>query len=90
MEFMGNNNSGPVGPPSVGSVGAVGGAGAAGAVGGGAVNPNDVRLVDVSITDENVALNVMVSFLNLAHRRGVFAMDESAKIFECVKRFQKQ
>jgi len=79
---MGNNNSGPVGPPSVGSVGS--------AVGAGAVNPNDVKLVDVSITDENVALNVMVSFLNLAHRRGVFAMDESAKIFECVKRFQKQ
>jgi len=77
---MGNNNSGPVGPSSAGSVGA----------GASAVNPNDVKLVDVSITDENVALNVMVSFLNLAHRRGAFAMDESAKIFECVKRFQKQ
>jgi hypothetical protein len=50
----------------------------------------EVKLVDVTITDENVALNVMVSFLNLAHRRGVFSMDESAKIFECVKRFQRQ
>ena len=89
MEFMGNNNSGPVGPPSVGSVGSAG-AGAGAGAGASAVNPNDVKLVDVSITDENVALNVMVSFLNLAHRRGVFAMDESAKIFECVKRFQKQ
>jgi hypothetical protein len=87
MEFMGNNNSGPVGPPSAGSVG---GAGAGAGAGANAVNPNDVKLVDVPITDENVALNVMVSFLNLAHRRGVFAMDESAKIFECVKRFQKQ
>jgi hypothetical protein len=54
------------------------------------VDPNtEVKLVNVSITDENVALNVMVSFLNLGHRRGVFSLDESAKIFECVKKFQK-
>lgn len=52
-------------------------------------NQNDVKLIDVQITDENVALNVMVSFLNLAHRRGAFALDESSKIFECIKRFQK-
>ena len=49
----------------------------------------EIRLVDVDITDENVALNVMVSFLNLAQRRGVFSFDESAKIWECVKKFQK-
>ena len=40
----------------------------------------EMKLIDVVITDENVALNVMVSFLTLAQRRGVFAMDESAKI----------
>uniref|UniRef100_A0A6C0B280 Uncharacterized protein n=1 Tax=viral metagenome TaxID=1070528 RepID=A0A6C0B280_9ZZZZ len=49
----------------------------------------EVRLVDVPVTDENVALNVIVSFLSLAQRRGVFAMDESAKIWECVQKFQK-
>jgi len=49
----------------------------------------DVKLVDVPITNENVALNVMISFLNLAHRRGVFSIDESAKIWECVKKFHK-
>jgi len=49
----------------------------------------EVRLVDVDIVNENVALNVLVSFLNLAQRRGVFSMDESAKIWECVKKFQK-
>lgn len=48
-----------------------------------------VKLTDVVITDENVALNVIVSFLSLAQRRGVFSMDESAKIWECVKKFQK-
>lgn len=49
----------------------------------------EVRLVDVSVTDENVALNLMVSFLSLAQKRGCFGLDESAKIWECVRRFQK-
>ena len=49
----------------------------------------EVKLVDVEIINENVALNVIVSFLNLAQRRGVFSIDESAKIWECVKKFQK-
>jgi len=49
----------------------------------------EVRLVDISISDENIALNVIVSFLNLAHKRGVFGFDESAKIWECIKMFQK-
>ena len=49
----------------------------------------EMKLTDIQITDENVALNVIVSFLNLAQRRGVFSIDESAKIWECVKKFQK-
>jgi hypothetical protein len=49
----------------------------------------EVKLVDVKVENENIALNLLVSFLNLAQRRGVFTMDESAKIWECVKKFQK-
>lgn len=49
----------------------------------------EIRLVDVPIRDENTALNVMVSFLTMAHKRGVFTIDESAKIYECIKMFQK-
>jgi len=49
----------------------------------------EVRLVDVPIKDENTALNVMVGFLTLAHKRGTFSIDESAKIWECIKMFQK-
>jgi hypothetical protein len=49
----------------------------------------EVKLVDIEIVNENVALNVIVSFLNLAQRRGTFSIDESAKIWECVKKFQK-
>jgi len=48
-----------------------------------------VRIVDVKITDENVALNVMVTFLSIAQKRGAFNIDESAKIWECIKMFQK-
>ena len=48
------------------------------------------RLVDVNVVDENVALNLLVGFLSLAQRRGVFNMEESAKIWECVQKFQKK
>ena len=50
---------------------------------------SQVLLVNVPVTDENTALNLMVSFLTLAHKRGVFGIDESAKIWECIKMFQK-
>jgi hypothetical protein len=48
-----------------------------------------VLLVNVPVTDENTALNLLVSFLTLAHKRGAFGLDESAKIWECVKIFQR-
>jgi hypothetical protein len=47
-----------------------------------------VRITDVEITDENVALNILVGFLELAHKKGAFSFEESAKIWECIKRFQ--
>ena len=40
-------------------------------------NTNEVRLIDVPITDENIALNVIVSFLNVAQKRGTFSIAES-------------
>jgi hypothetical protein len=49
----------------------------------------EFKLVDIPITDENTALNVMVNFLSLAQKRGTFSLDESAKIWECIKIFQK-
>tara|TARA_E500000178_G_scaffold293788_1_gene298716 strand:+ start:1539 stop:1739 length:201 start_codon:yes stop_codon:yes gene_type:complete len=47
------------------------------------------KLVEVDVNDENVALNVLVGFCNLAQQRGVFNLQESAKIWECIKKFQK-
>jgi hypothetical protein len=52
-------------------------------------SPKEIKLVDVEIKDENIALNIMVSFLTLAQKRGSFTFDESAKIWECIKMFQK-
>ena len=49
-----------------------------------------VNLLEMPVTNENEALNVMVNFLHLAQRRGAFAIAESAKIYDCVKLFQKQ
>ena len=49
-----------------------------------------VNLLELPVTNENEALNVMVNFLHLAQKRGCFAIAESAKIFECVKIFTKQ
>ena len=53
-----------------------------------APSQEQVRLVDAVIHDQNVALNVMVGFIGVAQKRGCFAIDESAKIFECIKMFQ--
>lgn len=46
------------------------------------------RLVDVPITNQNEALQLIVTFLNLAQKRGAFTLDESAKLWDCVKHFQ--
>lgn len=47
-----------------------------------------VKLVDVPVNTMQDALQLMVTFLNLAQKRGSFTIDESSKIWECVKLFQ--
>jgi hypothetical protein len=49
---------------------------------------NKLNVLDVNIENENVALNVLVTFINLAQKRGAFNLNESAKIWECVEKFQ--
>ena len=50
---------------------------------------NQVPLSKIEIKDENIALNVMVAMLNMAQRRGAFSMEESAKTWECIQKFQR-
>lgn len=47
-----------------------------------------VRLVDVPLNSQQDALQLIVTFLNLAQKRGAFTLDESAKLWECIKMFQ--
>ncbi len=46
------------------------------------------KLTQVLVDNQNIALNLLVSFVNLAQRRGAFSLDEAAKIWECILKFQ--
>jgi hypothetical protein len=48
-----------------------------------------VRLVDVPLNTQQDALQLIVTFLHLAQKRGAFTLDESAKLWECIKMFQQ-
>jgi hypothetical protein len=48
-----------------------------------------VKLNDLKVNNENDALNYMVGFLELAQRRGVYTLEEAAKINECVAKFRR-
>ena len=49
---------------------------------------NSQRLVDVEVDTPTTALNVLVSFISLAQKRGTYTIDESAKIWECIQKFK--
>ena len=50
-----------------------------------------VALTEVPVNgNENLALNLMVSFLGVAQSRGAFTLDEASKIVECVNVFRKE
>lgn len=51
--------------------------------------PVEIKLTDIEVTNENMALNIIVSFLSVAQKRGAFSLDESAKIWECIQMFTK-
>lgn len=53
------------------------------------INPQ-IALLNMNITDQNVALNCLIGYIGLAQKRGVFAIDESAKLYECIKQFHIQ
>jgi len=48
-----------------------------------------VKLSELKVNTENDALNYMVGFLELAQRRGIFTLEEAAKINECVAKFRR-
>lgn len=48
-----------------------------------------VRLVELPLETQQDALQLIVTFLHLAQKRGAFTLDESAKLWECIKMFQQ-
>ena len=48
-----------------------------------------LKLVEVPVNNKDTALFLLVQFIGLAQKRGTFALDESAKIWECIQKFQK-
>ena len=46
------------------------------------------NLSQVKVDSQNTAFNLIVSFVGVAQRRGAFALDEAAKIFECIQMFK--
>jgi hypothetical protein len=52
-------------------------------------NVKETPITSIEVVDENVALNLIITFLSIAQKRGAFTIDESAKIWECIKKFVK-
>ena len=49
---------------------------------------NQVNLLEINIDSPNTALNVIIGFLGLAQKRGAFAINESAKLYQCIEQFK--
>ncbi len=49
----------------------------------------DNNILNAPVNSPQEALNVLVSFLTVAHHRGAFSIEEAAKIFECIKMFRQ-
>jgi hypothetical protein len=45
------------------------------------------NILNVKITDQNMALNVLVAFVDLAQKRGAYNLQESAKLWEALQFF---
>ena len=48
------------------------------------------KMMATPITNENDALNMIINFLLISQKRGVYSFEESAKILECIKKFQRK
>jgi len=46
-----------------------------------------VPILSVEIKDQDIALKMMVNFLEIANRRGAYSIAEVSKIHECIKMF---
>ena len=48
------------------------------------------NILDVPVRNERIAIGIMAQFLDTANKRGAFSLDESAKIVEAIRFFQRE
>jgi hypothetical protein len=46
-----------------------------------------VEITNIEIKDQNTGLNVLIHYITLAQKRGVFSIQESAHIWNCIEMF---
>jgi len=46
-----------------------------------------VEITNIEIKDQNTALNVLIHYITLAQKRGIFSIQESAHIWNCIQIF---
>ena len=47
-----------------------------------------INLDDLEVSSQDIALNLMAQFLELAQKRGAFTFQEASKIYDCLKFFK--
>jgi hypothetical protein len=50
---------------------------------------NNGNLLNAPVNSPQESLNLLVSFISLAHHRGAFSIEEAAKIYECIRIFKQ-
>jgi hypothetical protein len=50
-------------------------------------NQDPLGLINAIVTDQNRALNILIGYIDVAQKRGAFKVNESSKIYECIKKF---
>ena len=51
-------------------------------------NVKEIAITDVVIDNENMALNILIAFTQIAHRRNAYNIDETAKLAEAINFFK--
>ena len=51
-------------------------------------NVKEIAITDVVIDNENMALNIIIAFTQIAHRRNAYNIDETAKLAEAINFFK--
>ena len=50
-------------------------------------NNSSQQIAQFEVSSQSDALQLLVYFINLAQKRGTYTIEESAKIYECIKLF---